>query len=387
MMPYGRQLIDEEDIQAVVDVLRSDRLTQGPLPALFEQALCEYAGAAYAAVCVNGTAALHLAMLALGIKQGDRVWTSSLSFVASANAALYCGAEVDFVDIDADSFNISLEALKQKLAQARSNHALPSALVLVHMAGNPAMLAELAQLKAEYGFSIIEDACHALGASYQGNKIGSCTYSDLCVFSFHPVKSITSGEGGAVLSNDPSLIERVRLYSSHGITRDISRFQTENPGPWVYEQQLLGYNYRISDIHAALGLSQLKKLDQLVTKRAQLVSNYQQSLADLPLGFQRIDRSNSSAHHLFIILLPDANDDAMRRELYAFLARNKISAQVHYIPIHTQPYYRQRYPEKQWSLPETERFYRRSLSIPLFPGMNQEDVSQVASTIRRFFVS
>jgi UDP-4-amino-4,6-dideoxy-N-acetyl-beta-L-altrosamine transaminase len=385
MTPYGRQLIDEEDIQSVLDVLRSDRLTQGPIPGLFEQALCEYTGAAYASVCANGTAALHLAMLALGVSAGDKVWTSSLSFVASANAALYCGAEIDFVDIDPASFNMSVCSLEQKLQAASLTDTLPKVLVVVHMAGNPVRLQEIQRLKAKYGFAIIEDACHALGASYQGDKVGSCRYSDLCVFSFHPVKSITSGEGGAVMSNDESLIRRVRLYCSHGISRDRLSFETENPAPWFYEQQVLGFNYRLSDIHAALGLSQLKKLEQYLQKRRQLVSHYKQALSGLPLSFQQIDPDGESAYHLMVILLPLADDDTLKRRLYDFLGQEKIGAQVHYIPIHRQPYYRQLYPQMQWHLPETDKYYQRALSIPLFPAMTQADAARAANSLCRFF--
>jgi UDP-4-amino-4,6-dideoxy-N-acetyl-beta-L-altrosamine transaminase len=315
MIPYGRQDITEEDIRAVVDVLRSDFLTQGPAVPAFEAAVAAWCGAAHAVAVNSATSALHLACLALGVGLGDRVWTVPNTFVASANCALYCGAAVDFVDIDPDNWNISVPALSEKLEAAAREHRLPKVLIPVHFAGQPTAQKSIHELSRQYGFQIIEDASHAVGASGEGGRVGNCRWSDITVFSFHPVKIVTSAEGGMALTNDAGLAEKMALLRSHGITRDAARLRQPAPGGWYYEQQSLGFNYRLTDLQAALGLSQFSRLEAYVDRRNLLAGMYRKQLSGLPLACQKIEAGNRSAYHLFVVRFDRHGDRPARPDI------------------------------------------------------------------------
>ena len=384
MIPYSRQSIDEEDIQAVIDVLRSDFLTQGTVVSDFENELCRYTGARHAVASSSGTTALHLAMLALEVGFGDIVWTTTISFVATANAALYCGASIDFVDIDISSFNISITSLEQKLEEADRQGVLPKVLIVVHMGGNPVALEEISVLSQKYKIAVVEDACHALGASYQGNKVGMCQYSDITVFSFHPVKSITCGEGGALLTNSDFIAKKARLMANSGITKDRSLFENNAYGDWYYEQQALGYNYRMSDIHAALGLSQMLKLDSFIAKRKQWAQWYQFQCEALPITFQKVENGSESAWHLLIILV----DESVSRDclgLYNYMLDNGIKVQKHYIPIYKHPIY-SGFPIQKEEFYVSEDYYERTISIPVFPSLKLEQAEKVVESLKEYFV-
>lgn len=362
MIPYGRQSISEEDIEAVVEVLRSDFLTQGPVVPRFEQAVADYCNAQFGVAVNSGTAALHIACLALGVGVGDWVWTSPISFVASANCALYCGAQVDFVDIEPDTGNMCAIELAKKLYIAEKEGKLPKVVIPVHFAGLPCDMKEIHALGQRYGFSIIEDACHALGARYYDEPTGNCRYSDITVFSFHPVKIITTGEGGMAMTNDPKLAKTMRMLRSHGITREQEDFINEPDGPWYYEQQMLGFNYRMTDIQAALGLSQMTHLESWILKRGELARRYFETLAPsrLPRYFSPERRS---AFHLYVRhVAPE-----QRRALFQQLRDQGIGANVHYVPIYKQPWYQR---GQQTPLPQSEQFYASAITLPLFPGLS-----------------
>ena len=331
MIPYGKQSINQDDIDAVVNVLKSDFLTQGPKVAEFENNLASYCGAKYAKVVSNGTTALHLAYLAIGLEQGDIVWTTSNTFVATANAALYCGAEVDFVDIDAKTYNMSIDCLKEKLIQAKIDNELPRLVVPVHFSGQSCNMKDIWALSKEYGFKVIEDACHALGGEYLGNKVGCCEYSDMAVFSFHPVKMITTGEGGAIMINNKQLEEKIALLRSHGVSKNSKNFKNDSDGSWYYEQQVLGFNYRLTDMQAALGISQLKRLDSFVEKRRKVAKRYLSELKNVTLPYQHPD--TNSSWHLFVVKVKD------RKAVYQQLKVQGIMTQVHYIPVNQQPFF------------------------------------------------
>ncbi|NRA60059.1 MAG: UDP-4-amino-4,6-dideoxy-N-acetyl-beta-L-altrosamine transaminase [Psychrobium sp.] len=335
MIPYGKQSISEQDIAAVVEVLRSSHLTQGPKVTEFEQALSHYCQSKHAIAVNSGTSALHIACLALGVSTGDIVWTSALSFVASANCALYCGATIDFVDVELNTGNMDMQLLANKLADAKKQNQLPNVIIPVHFAGLPCDMAHLAELANIYNFKIIEDACHALGATYQNKPVGSTQFSDICVFSFHPVKNITSGEGGAALTNCDMLARKMRLYSSHGITKDESEFNNEMQGDWYHEQLVLGYNYRMSDIHAALGLNQLTRLTLFIQQRQEIVQRYLHALGEHCDILSQQEPGRQSAHHLFVICV----DKAKRKKLFNVLRRAGIWVQLHYMNIASQPYF------------------------------------------------
>lgn len=374
MIPYGKHNISQEDIDAVVEVLQNGWLTQGPKVQDFEKILSEYVGAEHAVAANSATSCLHVACLALGVGEVDIVWTSPNSFVASSNAALYCGADVDFVDISSKTFNMCTKALEAKLVEAKAQNKLPKVVIPVHIAGQSCNMQRIKELADEYGFKIIEDASHCIGGSYQDKKIGSCEFSDICVFSFHPVKIITTGEGGMATTNDAELKKKMDMFRSHGITRDVE----ESDGPWYYEQQELGYNYRITDLQCALGVSQMKRLDEFITKRHELAKRYDEELSGLPLKtpFQRSDAY--SAYHLYIIQLDDA---ANRREVFEGLREAEIFAQIHYIPIHTQPYY-QGLGFKKGDFPVAEDYYSRAISLPLFPGLTEAEQTKVIETLK-----
>jgi UDP-4-amino-4,6-dideoxy-N-acetyl-beta-L-altrosamine transaminase len=377
VIPYGRQHITQADIDAVTEVLQSDFLTQGPAVPAFEQRLCDLVGAQHAIAVNSATSALHIACLALGVGPGSRVWTSPLSFVASANCARYCGANVDFVDIEPDSGNMAVDKLRQKLEAARSNDALPQVVIPVHLAGASCDMQQIHYLSKEFGFSIIEDASHAVGASYQDEAVGNCRYSDITVFSFHPVKIITTAEGGMAMTNDVALADKMRLLRSHGISRDENQMTEPSHGAWYYQQLLLGFNYRMTDIQAALGLSQSMRLLPIIQKRQLLAANYQRLLSPLPLELPALDDDNISAWHLYIIRL---NDKSKRKAVFDGLRAAGIGVNVHYIPIHTQPYYQQL--GFDWGdFPLAEDFYERIISLPMFPELSGEQQQYIADKL------
>lgn len=385
MIPYGRQSVDQGDIDAVVEVLRSDWLTQGPTLERFEQAVAERCGARHAVAVCNATAGLHLACLAAGLGAGDWLWTSPNSFVASANCARYCGAQVDFVDIDPHTWNLDVGALARKLEQARAAGRLPKVVVAVAFSGQSCDMAGIRRLAQEYGFVVIEDAAHALGARYAGEPVGSGAYADLTVFSFHPVKIVTSGEGGMVLCDRPELAERLRSLRSHGITRDPSRMTEPAHGGWYYQQTELGFNYRMCDIQAALGLSQLRRLDGFLKRRRALVARYQRLLADLPLQLPVAQAQAESAWHLYVVRLHPGLE-ACHRWIFEALREAGIGVNLHYIPIHLQPYYRE-LGFAEGDFPEAERYYRQAITLPLYPDLSDRQQDQVADILRRVLAS
>jgi len=375
MIPYGRQNINQDDIDAVISVLQSDFLTQGPCVPAFEQAFTDYCDAHYAVATNSATSALHIACLSLDVSMNDTVWTSPISFVASANCALYCGAKIDFVDIDINTGNLSVQALNHKLVAAKQSNTLPKVLILVHLAGQPCNMQAVKVLADEYDFKIIEDASHAVGGKYKDSITGSCLYSDITIFSFHPVKIITSAEGGLALTNHKLLAEKMRLLRSHGIVSNTSRLTEPSHGPWYYQQQTLGFNYRMTDIHAALGLSQMKRLDQFVAKRNKLAKNYDKAFKNTVLTplYQAHDSYNS--YHLYIILLPKEsikNNKNFQCTLISNLRENNICAHVHYIPIHLQPYYKE-LGFNAGDFPNAEEYYARAVTIPLYPDLTDEE--------------
>lgn len=378
MIPYGRHDIQLADIEAVVEVLRSDWLTQGPMVPRFEAAVAEYCGVEHAVAVNSATSALHLACLALGLGPGDWLWTSPNTFVASANCARYCGAEVDFVDIDFATGNLSVAALAAKLEAAERARRLPKIIVPVHFAGLACDMAAIAELSARYGFKVIEDASHAIGARYRGQPVGSCRYSDITVFSLHPVKIITTGEGGLALTRDATLAARMRRLRSHGITREPSELSKPDEGAWYYEQIELGYNYRLTDFQAALGLSQLARLDAYVARRRALAERYDRLLTGLPLQLPGRATEAESAWHLYVVRV---NDPSCRRGVFETLRAAGIGAQVHYIPVHTQPDYRAL--GFQWGdYPEAERHYRAAVSLPMYPSLTESEQDRVVAVLR-----
>lgn len=378
MIPYGRQDISEEDIAAVLEVLHSRNLTQGPAIPGFEEAVAEAAGAPHAVALANATAGLHLACLALDLGPGDRLWTVPNSFLASANCGRYCGAEVDFVDIHPRTFDMDPLALAAKLERARDRAELPSIVVPVHFGGRPCPLKKIAELGQEFGFKILEDASHAIGAKFKGDSaVGCCAHSSASVFSFHPVKLVTSGEGGVVTTQDPELAAKIRLLREHGVSRDSVTAKRE--GAWYYEQSLLGFNYRLTDLQAALGRSQMTRLESFVSQRNQLADRYRRELADLPLVLPLPTESGRSADHLFVVRVPK-KAGVTRRELFDALRERGIGVHVHYIPIHLQPYYRS-LGFSPGDFPQAEAYYREALSIPLFHGMSEAEQDRVIGAL------
>lgn len=381
MIPYGRQDISESDIQAVVDVLHSDFLTQGPAVPAFEKAVAAYCRAQYAVAVNSATSALHIACLALGVGPGDWVWTSPNTFVASANCALYCGGKVDFVDIDPNTWNMSVPALRKKLDRAKNDGCLPKVLVPVHFSGQPTEQEAIWDLAKEYGFRVLEDGAHAIGASRNGEPVGSCRWSHITVFSFHPVKIITTGEGGMALTNDDRLSERMSTLRSHGITRDPSRMRREPDGPWYYEQLELGYNYRMTDLQAALGVSQLVRLDGFVERRNVLARRYDSLLASLPLQLPSVVQGNRSAFHLYVVRLRGGAARRTQRDVFEALRHRGIGVNLHYMPVHLQPYYRD-LGFGPGLCPEAERYGREAISLPLYPGLNEAQQDEVVGALR-----
>jgi len=380
MIPYGRQEISEEDLQAVQDVLRSDYLTQGPVVPAFENAVAGYVGAKHGLAVNSATSALHIACLALGLGPQDWLWTSSISFVASANCALYCGAKVDFVDIDPRTYNLCPQALEQKLIIAEKLGRLPKILVPVHLCGQPCEMARIYELAVRYGFKIIEDASHAIGGKYKQEPIGNCRYSDITVFSFHPVKIITTAEGGLAVTNSSELAAKMALFRSHGITRDEALMTHETDGPWYYQQVALGFNYRMTELQAALGLSQLKRLDEFVARRHFLAKRYDQLLARLPIMTPWQHPDSYSGLHLYVVRIKSTQGKQVRRAIFETLRAKDIGVNVHYIPIHTQPYY-QNLGVEYSNLEESERYYQEAITLPLFPAMTETEQDCVVAVL------
>ena len=382
-IPYGRQAIRQKDVDSVVEVLTSDFLTQGPMVPRFEQALAAKCGVKEVCALNSATSALHVACLALGIGSGDTVWTSPISFVASANCALYCGAKVDFVDVDQNTTNICPASLEEKLLLASRKNNLPKALIVVHMGGRSAEMSSIAALCKPYGIRIIEDASHAIGGFAWGAPIGQCEYSDLCVFSFHPVKIITTGEGGAITSKDAGLVNRCKLLRSHGITRDPASMENDPEGAWVYEQIALGLNYRMTDIQAALGYSQLDILEESIGCRQRIARTYHKELESLPLERPAGDDHIRSAWHLYVVRTLD-DSGLERKELFDFLRERNIGVNVHYKPIHTQPYY-QRLGFCHGQFPVAENYYARAITLPIHPSLSEAQHKYVLEHLRDFY--
>lgn len=382
MIPYGRQEISEADIQAVIAVLRSDWLTQGPAVPAFEKAVAEYCGVRHAVAANSATSALHLACMALEVGPGDRVWTSAITFVASANCARYCGAEVDFVDIDPRTYNMSVERLAQKLANAEKAALLPKAVIPVHLCGQPCDMAGIHALSRRYGFKVVEDASHAIGGSYQGETIGNCRYSDIAVFSFHPVKIITTAEGGMAMTNDSKLAKRMQLLRTHGITRDAEDMTHEPDGPWYYQQTELGFNYRMTDVQAALGLSQMRRLEEFHARRHAIARRYDAILGDLPVVTPWQDPDGISGLHLYVVRLKLDAIGKTHPEVFTALRAAGIGVNLHYIPLYHQPYY-ERMGFKRADFPEAERYYAEAITLPMYPQLSDANLDFVRDKLHQ----
>jgi UDP-4-amino-4,6-dideoxy-N-acetyl-beta-L-altrosamine transaminase len=380
-IPYGRQRIDEEDINAVVEVLRSEFLTQGPVVPAFEQAVATHCGARFSFAMNSATSALHVACLALGVGPSDLVWTTPITFVASANCALYCGADVDFVDIDSRTYNMCAQQLERKLIEAEKKGRLPKVVIPVHLCGQPCNMAAIHSLSKRFGFKIIEDASHAIGGRYMGEPIGNCRYSDITVFSFHPVKIITTAEGGMALTNDEELGIRIARLRSHGITREITAMKNQPDGPWYYEQLELGYNYRMTDVQAALGLSQMKKLDSFVAERNRLAENYDRLLEDAPVRTPWRDPGNYSGFHLYVVRLRLERNKASHKDIFVRMRTAGIGVNLHYIPVYRQPYFATMgFDPQDW--PEAEKYYSEAITLPLYPGLSSDQQYEVVNNLR-----
>jgi len=380
MIPYGKQAINQQDIDAVVDVLQSDFLTQGPQVPAFENALTNYTGAQHALAVNSATSALHIACLALGLGKGDWLWTSPITFVASSNCGLYCGASVDFVDIDAQTYNLCPVKLEQKLISAKATGSLPKVLVAVHLSGQPCDMQAIHRLSQAFGFYVIEDASHAIGGRYHDTPIGACEYSDITVFSFHPVKIVTTAEGGAALTNNAELASKMNLFRSHGITRDANLMIGESQGAWDYQQLALGYNYRMTELQAALGVSQMTRVDAFVTARHQLAKRYHQLLSTLPITLPFQLANTYSGLHLYIIRLQLDKLNKTHQQVFDALREQGIGVNLHYIPVHTQPYYQQM-GFKQGDFPVAEQYYQNAISLPLFHAMTLDQQDQVIAAL------
>jgi UDP-4-amino-4,6-dideoxy-N-acetyl-beta-L-altrosamine transaminase len=379
MIPYGRQDITQADIDAVIGVLQSDFLTQGQEVNFFEEKIAKYCDAKYAVAVNSATSALHIACLALGLREKDLVWTTPITFVASANCALYCGAQIDFVDINPVTLNLCINALAEKLEKSKSLGRLPKIVIPVHFAGTPCDMEAIYLLSKKYGFKIIEDASHAIGARYQGEVVGKCQFSDITIFSFHPVKIITTGEGGAAVTNQSKLADKMSMLRSHGITRDPMHMSRTPVGPWYYEQNFLGFNYRMTDIQAALGISQMNRLDKYISRRHEISDRYSQLLIDLPVTLPLPSRD--SALHLYVIRL---NLEAIKKsflEIFNAIRAGGVGVNVHYIPVHLQPYF-SRLGFSVGDFPEAEKYYKEAISIPIYPKLTEAELIKVSSVIK-----
>lgn len=382
MIPYGKQDINQTDIDSVIAVLKSGFLTQGPQVPLFEKTVSEHCGAEFTIAVNSATSALHIACLALELGEGDYLWTSPNTFVASANCGLYCGAQVDFVDIDSNTYNLCVEALEQKLIQAKVTNTLPKIIVPVHFSGQSCDMKRINELSQEYGFKIIEDASHAIGGKYLNQPIGGCQYSDITVFSFHPVKIITTAEGGLAATNQAGLAEKMNLFRSHGVTRDPTAMTQEPDGGWYYQQVELGFNYRMTELQAALGVSQMQRLDTFVSKRHELQQRYHAQLQSLPIILPYQSKDSYSALHLYPIQLELEKINKNHSQVFDELRENDLGVNVHYIPVHFQPYY-QKMGFKQGDFPQTELYYNRAISIPMFHGMTLDQQDQVIAILKQ----
>lgn len=381
MIYYGKQNINEADIQAVVDVLKSDFLTQGPVLEQFERKVADYCGAKYAVAVTNATSALHIACKAAGLGHGGSLWTSPITFTASANCGRYCGANVDFVDIDKATYNMSPAVLEQKLKEAKAAGKLPKVVVPVHLAGQSCDMQAIHKLAQEYGFTVLEDASHAIGADYLDTKVGSCAYSDMAVYSFHPVKIITTGEGGMVLTNNEDLYKKLCLYRSHGITRDAGLMTHEADGPWYYQQVDLGYNYRMTELQAALGYSQMDRLDEFVARRRQLVARYDALLKDLPVITPHVLDGANPSWHLYMVWADFSKLSIDKVQLFAEMKKRGIVLNLHYIPVHTQPYY-QALGFKQGNFPVSEKYYEGIFTLPLYYSLTEKQQDEVVAALK-----
>jgi UDP-4-amino-4,6-dideoxy-N-acetyl-beta-L-altrosamine transaminase len=382
MIPYGRQNINEDDIQAVIDVLRSDFLTQGPAVSAFEKSIIDYCGVNFAVAVNSATSALHIACLALGVGKGDMVWTSPITFVASANCALYCGADVDFVDIDPLTYNMSVDSLSEKLQLAEKAGKLPKVLIPVHLCGQPCDMEKIYALSLKYGFKVIEDASHAIGGKYQNKPIGNCKFSDITVFSFHPVKIITTGEGGMAVTNDRLLAKKLFLLRSHGITRDPNEMENNSDGPWYYEQIDLGFNYRMTDIQAALGLSQTRRLDEFVIQRQSIARRYGELLSGLPVLLPTQLKSSYSSFHLYVIRLRAKEIFKTHKEVFEKLRQLEVGANLHYMPVYYQPYYQKLGFNREYCI-EANRYYDEAISLPIYHGLSDTQQTHIVSVLRK----
>lgn len=381
MIYYGRQDINEADIQAVESVLRSDFLTQGPAIERFERRVADYCGAKYAVAVCNATAALHIACLAAGLGKGDVLWTSPVTFVASANCALYCGGDVDFVDIDAKTYNMSADLLEEKLRMAKTEGKLPKMVIPVHLAGQSCDMRRIRALADEYGFAVTEDASHAVGAEYLDTKVGSCAFSDMTVFSFHPVKIVTTGEGGMVLTNDAALYEKLRLYRSHGITRDPRYMTHESDGPWYYQQIALGFNYRMTDMQAALGCSQMDRLDEFVARRRALAARYDTLLQGLPVVTPYVMTEAHPSWHIYIIRINHEQIGKTKQQVFEEMKKRGIALNLHYIPVHRQPYY-EKLGFHRGDFIQSEKYYEEAFTLPLFYELTDEQQNYIVESLR-----
>lgn len=384
-IPYGKQNINQQDIDAVIQVLQSDFLTQGPQVPLFEKTVAEYVGAEYALAVNSATSALHIACLALGLQKGDVLWTSPITFVASANCALYCGADVDFVDIDPQTYNLSVDALQKKLVQAKLENKLPKIVIPVHLCGQSCDMEKIHALSKEYGFHIIEDASHAIGGKYQSDYVGSCKYSDITVFSFHPVKIVTTAEGGMALTNNATLAQKMDLLRSHGVTRNTALMNKETEGLWYYQQVELGFNYRMTELQAALGVSQMHRLTQFVEKRHTISNKYNEILKDLPIILPYQIPESYSGLHLYVIRLKLGELKVSRKQVFEALRAKGIGVNVHYIPVHTQPYY-QNLGFKLGDFPVAEAYYDSAISLPMYPDLTDTQIQYVYESLKEVLV-
>lgn len=376
MIPYGKQNINQKDIDSVIEVLKSDFLTQGPKVPLFEEIVAKKVEADYAVAVNSATSALHIACMALGLDEGDWLWTSPNTFVASANCGLYCGARVDFVDIDPQTYNLCPKALEDKLIKAETERRLPKVLVAVHLCGQPCDMKAIYKLSKKYSFKIIEDASHAIGGKYRDKYIGNCRYSDITVFSFHPVKIITTAEGGMALTNDSKLFQKMEMFRSHGITRDENMMEENTHGCWYYEQIELGYNYRMTELQAALGISQMQRLDEFVAARHNIAKIYDKELNNMPIDLPFHLENTYSGMHLYVIRLNLSKIKKSHKKVFKELRENGIGVNLHYIPVHIHPFYK-RMGFNWGDFPEAENYYKEAISIPIFHGMNDEQQNEV----------